>query len=71
MSGLRCDTWDLWYSERAPELMGSVVVTCGLGCPVACGILLPQPGIEPMSPALEDELLTTGLTGRSLYSIFN
>ena len=23
----------------------------GLNCPMACGLLLPQPGIEPMSPA--------------------
>ena len=26
-----CDTW-------APERMGSVVVACGLSCPVACGM---------------------------------
>ena len=70
-SGLSCDTWDLRYSERALELMGSVAVTCGLGCPLACGTLLPQPGTEPTSPALEDELLTTELPGKSLYSIFN
>ena len=29
----------------------------------ACGILVPQPGIKPSSPALEDELLTTGPPG--------
>ena len=27
----------------------------------ACGILAPQPGIEPTPPALEGEVLTTGL----------
>ena len=27
----------------------------------ACGILAPQTGIEPTPPALEDEILTTGL----------
>ena len=31
----------------------SVVVTRGLSCPVACGILVPRPEIEPTSPALE------------------
>ena len=32
--------------------MGSVVVARGLSCPAACEILLPWPGIEPVSPAL-------------------
>ena len=44
---------------QAPERTGSVVVVCGLSCPTACGILVPQPGIEPASPALEDGFLTT------------
>ena len=29
----------------------------------ACGILVPQLGIKPSSPALEDEVLTTGPPG--------
>ena len=28
--------------------------------PMACGILVPQPGIKPTSPALECGFLTTG-----------
>ena len=36
----------------------------------ACGILVPQPGIEPTSPAVEPGVLTPGLPGRSLSSIF-
>ena len=32
----------------------------------ACGILAPQPGIEPAPPALEGEVLTTGPPGKSL-----
>ena len=36
----------------------------------ACGILAPQPGIEPAPPALEGEVLTTGLPGKSLYHHF-
>ena len=31
----------------------------------ACGILAPRPGIEPAPPALEGEVLTTGLPGKS------
>ena len=32
---------------------------------VACGILAPWPGIEPVPPALEGEVLTTGPPGKS------
>ena len=31
----------------------------------ACGILVPWPGMEPASPALEGEVLTTGPSGKS------
>ena len=40
------------------------------GCE-ACGILVHQPGIEPSPSALEDKVLTTGLPGNSLKSIFS
>ena len=30
-----------------------------------CGILGPQPGIEPLSPALQGRFLTTGPPGKS------
>ena len=39
---------------------GSVVVVCGLSCRKAYEILVHQPGIEPVSPALEGGFLTTG-----------
>ena len=32
----------------------------------ACGILVPQPGREPESPALPGKLLTSGPPGKSL-----
>ena len=35
-----------------------------------CGILAPQPGIEPPSPALEGKVLTTGPPGKSLSLSF-
>ena len=50
---------------RAAEHAGSVVAVHGLSCPTACGILVPRPGIEPASPALEGGFLTTGPPGKS------
>ena len=38
------------YRAWALECTGSAVAMHGLSCPVACGILVPQPGIEPISP---------------------
>ena len=37
----------------------SLVVAHKLSCPSACGILVPQPGVEPMIPAMEGGFLTT------------
>ena len=37
----------------------------GLVAPQHVGILAPEPGIEPVSPALEGEFITTGLPGES------
>ena len=37
----------------------------GLSCPVACGILVPRSGIEPVSRALEGGFSTTGPPGKS------
>ena len=48
----------------------SVVVVRGLSCPVACGILVPRPGIEPTSPALEGRFFTTGPPGKSHSLLF-
>ena len=50
---------------QAPEYAGSVVTMRELSCPTACEILVPRPGIEPMSPALEGGFLTTGPPGES------
>ena len=44
--------------------MDSIVVTLGLSCSEACGIL-PGPRIESMSPPLAGGLLTTGPPGKS------
>ena len=42
-----------------------VVVTHGLSCPAACGVLVPEPRIKPMSPILAGGFLTTGPPGKS------
>ena len=58
----------LW-STQAQELQHvgfSLVAAHGLSFPVACGILVPPSGIEPMTPALESQFLTTGPPGKSL-----
>ena len=49
---------------------GSVVVAHGLICPAACGILVPRPGIEPASSALEGGFLAAGPLGKSQICYF-
>ena len=66
-----CGVW-------TPERMGSVVCGtwalslrhAGLSGPMACGILVPRPGIESASPALEGGFFTTGPPGKSLLQTF-
>ena len=57
---LQHSTW-----ARSLRHASSIVVACRLSCPTACGILVPWPGIEPASPALEVRFFTTGPPGRS------
>ena len=45
--------------------MRSLVVARRLSCPVARMTLISWPGIEPLSPALEDEFLSIGSPGKS------
>ena len=47
-----------------------LVVVCGLSCSTTCGVLIPSPGIGPVSPALQGEFLTTGAPGKSLFLYF-
>ena len=57
-SGLSWGMWDLCC----------IVWDCSLWC--GCEILIPQPGMEPPSPALQGGFLTTGPPGKShLYFI--
>ena len=57
-------------SSSLLELIYNVVFIYFLATPEASGILVPQTGIEPASPALEGEVLPTGPSGRSLYHSF-
>ena len=46
------------------QRVGCLVVARRPSCPVACGTLVPRPGIEPMFLALEGRFLTTGPPGK-------
>ena len=63
---LCCGACRILGSSQALEFMSSAVAACGLSWSTACGILVPSPGFEPMSPALEGRFLCTGPPGKSL-----
>ena len=48
-----------YWGTQVLGCAGSAAVVHGLSCPTACGILVPQPGIEPVSFALAGRFLTT------------
>ena len=48
----------------------SLVLSLGISCPAACGILVPWPGIEPVSPELKGKFLTTVPPGKSPAIIY-
>ena len=55
VSGLGCGARDLCCIEWDLSLqrINSLVVVREISCSTACGILVPRPWIEPMSPALK------------------
>ena len=55
-----CGIFHCSVRDLSLQRVGSVVAALGLSCPVACGILVPQPGIKSASPALEGAFLTSG-----------
>ena len=65
-----CCTDALVGGVQAPGCSGSVVAVLRLNCSAVCGILVPQPGTEPASPALQGRFLTTGPPGKSLTFTF-
>ena len=44
----------------------SAVAAHGLSCSMACGIMFPCPGINPICPVLQGRFLTTGQSGEHL-----
>ena len=58
----------LWSMDSRASGLSSCGI--GLSCPMACGILAPQPGIEPTSPTLEGGFLTTGPQENPKTSLF-
>ena len=75
---LHCIMWDLLLRNMdslivAPGLQSaqaSVVALRELNYSMACGILVPWPGIEPVSPALQSGFLTAGLLRKPLSLFF-
>ena len=63
----RCGAWASHHGTQALERVGfRSCGVCGPCCPTACGILVPGPGIEPVSPALTGRFLTIGPRGKSI-----
>ena len=65
-----CRTWSLQLWHTGSKALG--LHSCGFTFFVACQILVPQPGIKPVSPALQCGFLTTGPLGKSppFYFLF-
>ena len=49
--------------------LAALGLCCSMPFSLACGILVPQPGIKPASPALEGKFLITGPPGMSPFLI--
>ena len=55
--------FSLWGMDL--RALGSIITACRFSCPMACSILVPQPGIELTSLTLEGGLSTLGPPGKS------
>ena len=55
----------IWLCWVWVAILWIFIVAQWLSCPAACGILVPWPGIEPASFAMEGGFLTTGPPGKS------
>ena len=79
-------TWDkiffaTWICRLLTILINQLFLLFGGLCCAACKVWVPWPGIEPMPPALECDILTTGTQGKpqqikfylfkNLYIIYN
>ena len=66
-SGLSCRTQDFCLVTRDLWLQctGFLLVALRFSCSTACRILVPWPGIEPLSLALQGRFITIGPPGKS------
>ena len=64
----RCRAQALEDALQQLQHMGSVAVPRGLGCSVACGIVLDQRSNERMSPELPGGFFTTEPPGEPQFS---
>ena len=55
----------LGLQNAQPQQLCCVGSACRLSCSTDCDILVPQPGMKPMSPELEGWYITTGPPGKS------
>ena len=76
--GHSCSTWDLLLRGMDSPVVACGLSSCGLSvvpahrlsCSMACGILVPQPGMELASPVLQGGFLTPGSPGKSHLWLF-
>ena len=67
LSGCTASQLQHWGSSLLRVISLVVVATAnGLSCPEACGILVPQPGLKPASPALQVDSLPLSRQGWNL-----
>ena len=59
----------IFVAHALPSL-AQVISAWGLSCFEACRILVPSPGVEPMSSPLPGEFLSAGPPGKSLLLAF-
>ena len=66
IGGTRIWCWSSLYMFSEPLWsLGKYFFSLFGCCSLMCGILVPRPGIEPVLPAVEAQVLTTKLPGKS------
>ena len=59
-----------FFKKKKIIYLTALAVALRLSCPIACGMSVPQPGIEAKSPAFQGGFLTTGSQGSPLSFFF-
>ena len=61
--------WGL-NNKNSQGVRASIVVACRLSCSMASEILVPEPGMEPMPPALAGGFLTSDYEGSPSHAFY-